>query len=100
MVTVSSTKGFTLIELLACMLVISIMLLLSLRNYSELKLDHYYFMNDYLECQSLAIKNRREQSYQRGIYFNSMGHINQARTVTIANHDIVVHLGNGYATIR
>lgn len=93
-------KGFSLLEMLVCMVIISAFMLVSLRNTNRLNLDHYYFLNDYLYKQSEAMITRQGVSIGSGIYFNSMGHVNQARTIDFLNHSIVIHLGNGYATIK
>lgn len=93
-------KGFTLLEMLISLLIISIMLLIGISSNKNVDLDHYYFMNDYLYNQSKALLERENISYKKGIYFNSMGHVNQAKTLEISNHEIIIHLGNGYATIK
>ena len=87
-----------MIEMLVCMCIISAFLLVSISNTKNLNLDHYYFLNDYVLTQSEAIKNKEDTNYKKGIYFNSMGHVNQAKTIDFYNHKVIVHLGNGYAT--
>lgn len=91
-------KGFSMLEMLACMCIISAFMLISLANTNKLNLEHYYFLNDYLYCQSKAILNRESVSVGKGLYFNNMGHINQAKTIEFINHNVIVHLGTGYAT--
>lgn len=87
-----------MLEMLACMIVISTFMLISLANTNELNLEHYYFLNDYLYSQSRAILERENISVGKGLYFNNMGHINQAKTIEFINHNVIVHLGTGYAT--
>lgn len=92
--------GFTLPELLLSLFAISTITLLVLTKYSRPDPTHIYFMNDYLLCQSEALSDRTSQSYQKGISFNSMGHVNMGMTLHFNRHEFIVHLGNGYATLR
>lgn len=94
----STTDEIDMIEILLCLLIISLTGSLSLRNITISDYEHYYFMNDYLYTQSLAMKNREHSDYDKGITFNSMGHVFQAETITIGNHQVIIHLGNGYVT--
>lgn len=93
-------KGFSLLEVIITMCIISTLTILAVANTSSLNLDHYHFLNDYLYKQSLAIKNRENVDVTGGVYFNNMGHVNQARTLEFTNHSIIIHLGSGYATIE
>ena len=93
-----SKKGFSMLEMLACLCLISALTLLSVINTSNLNLEHYSYLNNYELKQSEAILNNQEVSVGKGVYFNSMGHINQARTIEFKNHRVILHLGNGYAT--
>ena len=94
----NSRKGFSLLEMLIGMLIVSALTILSMSRIHELNLDHYYFLNEYLLRQSEAMLNRKDDSFKKGVSFNSMGHVNQARTIDFENHQVIVHLGNGYAT--
>jgi len=94
-----SKKGFSMLEVLASICIISAFMLLSISNTNRLNLDHYDFMNNYLLTQTEAIVTKQEQNYTNGVHFNSMGHINQARTINFENHNVIVHLGNGYVTL-
>lgn len=87
-----------MLEMLVCICIISAFTLVSINNTASVNLDHYYFLNDYLLKQSQAILNKQKTNVGRGIYFNNMGHVNQAKTIEINNHSVIVHLGNGYAT--
>lgn len=87
-------------EMLLCMIIMSSFMVLSLRSVKELDLDHYYFLNDYLKKQSEAIRYKRSVSLGKGVEFNSMGHVNQGRTINYSNHSIIIHLGNGYVTVK
>ena len=99
-IVLQSKKGFSLLEMLVCMVIISAFMLLSLKNTTSINLEHYYFLNDYLYQQSESMSNKEPTSIGRGIYFNSMGHVNQARTIDFVKHSVVIHLGSGYATIK
>ena len=87
-----------MVEMLICMVIVSAFSLLSISSTKELNLEHYYFLNDYVLAQSKAIKDKEDVSVGKGIYFNSMGHVNQAKTIDFKNHQVIIHLGNGYAT--
>lgn len=93
-----SRKGFSMVEMLLCLVIISVLMLLTISNTSVINLSHYYFLNDYLKAQSQAILNKENQILEYGVKINSMGRVNQARTIEFANHKVIIHLGNGYAT--
>lgn len=97
-IVLNSKKGFSMPEMLVCMCIICALMLLSINSTNKLNLDNYYFLNDYLYNQSLAILNKEKIFLDHGVSFNEMGHVNQARTIKFENHSIIVHLGNGYAT--
>lgn len=94
----TTNKGFTMIEMLLSICIIASLSLLYLNINYHLDLKHYSFLNDYLYKQSLAILNKNDEVYENGIRFNSMGHINQGKTIDFLKHKVIVHLGNGYAT--
>lgn len=91
-------KGFSMLEMLVCLIIISGLMLVSLRNTNNINLDHYYFLNEYALKQSEAMLNKEDESIGNGVSFNSMGRVNQARTIEFNNHKVIIHLGNGYAT--
>lgn len=93
-------KGFSMAEMLVCMLIISVFTLLSINRNTDIDLEHYTFLNKYLLEQSKAMRNRENIKVETGIYFNNMGHINQARTVGFNSHSVIIHLGNGYVSIK
>lgn len=93
-------KGYTLLEMLICLMIISVMALFALNYHKLQELDHMYFLNDYLIFQSETILHKKASTYQKGITFNEMGHVNQARTINFGKYDVIIHLGNGYASIR
>lgn len=93
-----TNKGFTLLEMLLCLFIISTISLLTITKYSDLNLNHYYFMNDYLLNQSKAINEQKKKYLDYGISINKQGHINMAKTININGHNIIIHLGNGYLT--
>ena len=99
MVTVSaSEKGYSMLEMLASLLIISVLMLISLNKTNSINLEHYYFLNNYLLTQSETMLNKKSDSVGHGVYFNSMGRVNQARTIEFDKHKVIIHLGNGYAT--
>ena len=87
-------------EMLAVLFIIASFSLISLRKYSRLDLEAYYFLNDYLTVQADALLKRKPSGFEKGISFNEMGHVNMGRTVSFGRHDVIIHLGNGYATIE
>lgn len=89
-----------MLEMLICIVIISTLMILAISNTNDLNLDHYYFLNEYLLSQSEAILKKTNVSIGKGVSFNNMGHVNQARTIDFKNHQIIVHLGNGYATTK
>ena len=94
----TNRKGFTLLEVLISLFIISSFLVLCLRNYSDINLEHYYFMNDYLSQQSEAMVKKKKKYLDYGISINEMGHPNVSKTINIGRHNIIIHLGNGYIT--
>ena len=97
-IVLKNKKGFSMLEMLVCICIVSAITILSINSTNNLDVDHYYFINDYLLKQSEAMKNRENVDVGKGIYFNNMGHVNQARTIDIGKHSLIIHLGNGYAT--
>ena len=89
-----------MLEMLVCLIVIMALMLISLNNTNNMDLKHYYFLNDYLLTQTESMIHKEIKDVGHGVYFNGMGHVNQARTINFMKHDIVIHLGNGYATIK
>ena len=101
MVTVSfNNKGFGILEMLIGIMMIASLSLVYINYRKQPDLDHYFFLNDYLLIQSEAIKEKRDMSYERGIRFNSMGHIDLASTIEFGRKKITLNLGNGYALIK
>lgn len=89
-----------MVEMLLCVVIVSTMLLLVITNTEQINIDQYYFLNDYLYKQSKAILNLENTDVESGIYFNNLGHVNKARTIDFKNHQVIIHLGNGYATTK
>ena len=89
-----------MLEMLIGVMIIASLALVSLNRWKQPDLEPCRFMNDYLLTQSEALKERRAKTYLNGIRFNSMGHIDLARTVGFARKKITLNLGNGYALIR
>lgn len=97
-IVLKNKKGFSMLEMLICMVMLSSLVLLTLNNTNSLNLDYCYFLNDYLYLQSEALLKRHDVTVDKGIYFNNMGHVNQAKTIDFTNHKVIIHLGSGYAT--
>ena len=89
-----------MLEILAGLCVISAMVLVSAGNVSRTDLSHYCYLNEYVLKQSEAMLNRKPVTYEKGVSFNSMGHVNQGRTIDFLRHRVIVHLGNGYASLE
>ena len=101
MVTVlSQDKGFTLLEMLISLMIIALSGLITLSFNPHLNLDHYYYMNDYLETLNDCFTSKKGDVFEGGIYINSDGHVRQAKTIDFSSHQVIIHLGNGYASIR
>ena len=96
----ATDKGYSILEMLICLMIISSISLLALNYHKVLELDHFNFLNEYLIRQSEAISTKKPSIYEKGITFNEMGHVNQARTINFGKYDVIIHLGNGYATYR
>ena len=82
------------------MMMISSLSLLSLRLTRISPADHYFFLNECMLEQSKAMRFRRERTFREGIRFNSMGHINMAKTVVFHEKKITLNLGSGYALLK
>ena len=93
-------KGYSMLEMIICIFILTSMTLLVLTNNSSVDLDGYYYLNNYLLLQSKAYVEKQEYDVDERVYFNHMGHVNQARTVKFSNHNVIIHLGNGYATFE
>ena len=98
---IMTNKGFSLLSTLLSLMIISSLTLLSLARYKEIDVSHFLFLNELLDKQSLALTSKQQQFINDSdLYFNSKGHVNKAETITFSNHDVIVHLGNGYATYK
>ena len=97
------TKGFSMLEMLISLSIITTLSLFGLYHLKPLNIEHYIFMNEYLNNQVDAMISKRQNIFNNHhskdiISFNTLGHINKAQTIKIGNHEIIVHLGNGYLT--
>lgn len=99
-IAAKNEKGFSMLEMLVCMRILSAFSVVTLTNTNKLNLEHYEFLNDYCLKQSEAMKDNESKEVSKGVYFNGMGHVNQARTIDFFNHKVIIHLGNGYATYQ
>ncbi|MCR4855520.1 MAG: hypothetical protein K5908_05060 [Erysipelotrichaceae bacterium] len=89
-----------MLEMLVCILMISSMLVIALNHSRQPDVEKYYFLNEYFLIQSQTMKLKCPVSYQKGISFNSMGHINLARTIEFGHCVYTFNLGNGYVLVR
>ena len=87
-------------EMLVCILMLSSFLMISLSKIREPDVKHYYFLDDLCLLQSEAILNKTVVTYEKGISFNSMGHINLARTIEFGDHRYTLNLGSGYILVK
>ncbi len=87
-------------ELLIVLFIISTMSLLAVNHHHSVETGHFDFLNRYLLTQSEAILGRKSETCAGGVWFNEMGHVNMGRTISFGRHEVVIHLGNGYATYR
>ncbi len=99
-IVLSTEKGYSLLEMLICLMMVSSFSMLSLRLSRLRQPDCYYFLNECMLEQSEAMKLRSDRVFKEGIRFNSMGHINMARTVQFYEKKITLNLGNGYALVK
>lgn len=97
-IVLMTKKGYSMVEMLVCLCIVSALLMVSIRKTGILSVEHYSYLNNYLLIQSKAILNKEYIPYEKGVTFNSMGHVNQARTIDFKNHKVIIHLGNGYIT--
>ena len=89
-----------MLEMLICLMMIASLSLLVLSFHGYQVPEHYYFLNDLMLSQSEALLQRREQTFQNGIRYNSMGHIDMARTLEFGKQKITLNLGSGYALVK
>lgn len=86
-----------MLSVMLTLMIISSLLVLTLKNYSSIETDYLSFMNDYLIKQVEALTNRQEVDVDGyDIFFNKKGHVNKAQTIDFNKHKVIVHLGNGY----
>lgn len=96
-------KGFTLIEMVLTLMIISSLLVVSLKRETKLNLKWISFSNEYLTKQVDSLCNKRENELNDYIdnyyvHFNEMGRVNKAQTINFNNKKVIIHLGNGYLT--
>lgn len=89
-----------MIQVLAGLCIISALTLISMGSVSKSDLSYYSYLNEYVLKQSEAMRSRRPVVYEKGVSFNSMGHVNQGRTIDFLRHKVIVHLGNGYVSLE
>lgn len=93
-------KGFSMLEMLICMFILTAISTIALNNNKSINLEHFDFLNNYLSKQTYAYVNKQDINIKNNININSMGHVNQARTIDFDGHSVIIHLGNGYATYQ
>jgi len=93
-------SGFSLLSMLLTLMIVSSCFLVVLKNRNEVNVEQINFMNEYINKQSDSLLNGIENDIDEyDIHFNNKGHVNRAQTIKIGNHSIIIHLGNGYASI-
>ena len=103
MANIRHIKGFTLLEILIVLIIISTISIIYLPHKLNIDLSHYTFIDNYQALQIEAIKDSKKLLYPNiyslyPIYFNKKGDVNMAQTISINNHHLIIHLGNGYLT--
>ena len=86
--------------MLVCLLMISSLMIVGLNKAESPDVSDYYFLNDYLLKQSEAIAGHCAIAFEEGIVFNSMGHINMARTMRFNKRCYTLNLGSGYVLVK
>ena len=82
-------------------LIVSTMTVVSLHRFEEADLAHYRFLNDYLLKQTQAFTHKRKEYIgEYGISLNENGHPRVGQTLHFDHHEVIIHLGNGYATLE
>ena len=89
-----------MLQILAGLCIICALTLISMGRVSMTDLSYYGYLNEYVLKQSEAMRDRRSVVYEKGVSFNSMGHVNQGRTIDFLRHKVIVHLGNGYVSLE
>ena len=89
-----------MLQILAGLCIICALTLISMGRVSMTDLSYYGYLNEYVLKQSEAMRDRRPVVYEKGVSFNSMGHVNQGRTIDFLRHKVIVHLGNGYVSLE
>ena len=96
-------KAFGLSSVLIVLLIMSVATVLVAVNYSDINLDKYVFINNYLYEQSDSLLNREEKEVyckeaSHSVSFNKDGKVNMGQTINFDNGDVVIHVGSGYIT--
>lgn len=95
----NNNKGYTLMMMMLTLMMLTSMLTMILKKDTNIDTSHLSFINNYLNKQAYALTNyERVDLLEENITFNKLGHINKAQTIKKGNHEIIVHLGNGYLT--
>ena len=89
-----------MLEILAGLCVMAALALISFGSVLKTDLSYYSYLNEYVLRQSEAMRDRKSVIYEKGVSFNSMGHVNQGRTIDFLRHKVIVHLGNGYVSLE
>lgn len=92
-------KGFSLLSMLLVLMVLTSLSLLTIKRAIFLEDKHLSMINDYFDMQIESLtKKQRNSMNDYNIHFNKSGRVNQARSIDINGHHIIIHLGNGYLT--
>lgn len=95
----NQNKGYTMLMMLLVLMMMASMCTLILKKDTKIDTDYLSFINNYLNKQSYSLTNyERSELLEENITFNKLGHINGAKTINKGNHDVIVHIGNGYLT--
>lgn len=90
-------KGFGILDVLLLLLIVSSITLISLSKYHKPDFEYLYLSNKILKSHTDSLINKQYNYIDNeDIYFNENGNINKAQTINFKNHQIILHLGNGY----
>ena len=95
-----TARGFLMLESLACLFLVTIISIICLGLFKARDYSHLEFANQYLKLQTESFALKERNSFEYGVSFNSMGHVNKGNSIAFGKRKVVIHLGNGFITIE
>lgn len=92
-------NGYALLEVMIMLFIITSLGMIGLTNFVDIDLSHLSMANELAKNHLYALVDKEERSIYYGgdlIRFNSSGNVNGGKTIEFLNHNLVIHLGNGY----